>query len=227
VALTVPAVAVAVPLGDSEVAPSELVAPAGSAGGTGTTTNEVVPTDPTYPVPDVGVKTALRASVPTGRVAVVVVATPPLTVAEAPMSFPASSNCTVPVAAGLIVAVRVSEVPTNCGLAGEAVKTVVVEIGLTVKLNGPVEPEYPLPEVGVKTAVRASAPTGRAAVVVVATPLLTFTAAPMSFPASSNCTVPVAADGLMVAVNVSEVPNVCGLVGAAVNTVVVAMALTV
>ena len=39
-----------------------------------------------------------------------------------------------PVAAeGLTVAVRVSTVPENCGLCGEAPSTVVVGIGLTVK----------------------------------------------------------------------------------------------
>ena len=40
------------------------------------------------------------------------------------------SNCTVPGADGLTVAVRVTDVPDGCGLAGEALSVVVVAIGV-------------------------------------------------------------------------------------------------
>ena len=60
-------------------------------------------------------------------------ALPPLTVTGPPMSVVPTSNWTVPGAAdGVIVAVRVSWVPKNSGLGGEALSAVLVVIGLTV-----------------------------------------------------------------------------------------------
>jgi hypothetical protein len=92
-------------------------------------------------LPAVGVKTALRVSVPTGRVEVWTWATPELTVTGLPIGVEPFSNCTVPVAAaGLTVAVSVSLVPESCGLAGEAASVVVVGAAVTVKVVVPVEP---------------------------------------------------------------------------------------
>ena len=73
----------------------------------------------------------------------------------------------------------------------------------------------------VKTAFNVRLPTGRVAVVTDAAPPLTATGAPMSVDPFSNCTEPVAADGVMVAFSWTDVPNVVGLVGVAVNEVVV------
>ena len=108
----------------------------------GFTVNDAVPVEPPKPLPVVGVKTAVRLSVPTGSVEVVVWAVPPLTVTGLPMSAPLTSNWTVPGAAdGEIVAVSVSGVPNCCGLAGEAASAVVVEVtGFTVKDAVPVDP---------------------------------------------------------------------------------------
>ena len=72
--------------------------------------------------------TALSESVPTGRVDVTAVATPEVTVTGLPMSVVPTSNCTVPLAAGLTVAVSVTGVPDGCGLAGEADRVVVVGV---------------------------------------------------------------------------------------------------
>ena len=86
------------------------------------------------PFPTVGVKTAFRLSVPTGNVDVCTWAVPPLTVTGPPMSVVPTSNWTEPVADdGETVAVRVSWVPNSWGLAGEAVKVVVV--GTPVMVN--------------------------------------------------------------------------------------------
>ena len=80
-----------------------------------------------------GVNTALRLSVPTGRAVVDVAATPPVTVTGVPMSVVPTENCTVPVAAlGLTVAVKVTDVPPGWGLVGEAVSPVVVGMAVTV-----------------------------------------------------------------------------------------------
>ena len=78
-------------------------------------------------MPEDGVKTALKLSVPTGRVDVWVSAVPPLTVTGLPMSVVPTLNWTVPGAAdGEIVAVRVSRVPDYWGLGGETDSVVVV-----------------------------------------------------------------------------------------------------
>ena len=60
-------------------------------------------------------------------------------------------------------------------------------------------------------------PTGRAAVEVCALPETTVTALPMGVEPVSNCTVPLATEGLMVAVSVSVVPENSGLAGEAPN----------
>ena len=184
----------------------------------------VVPVDPAYPLPAVGVNTALRLSVPTGRVEVAVVATPPVTATGVPMSVVPTWNWTIPVAAlGATVAVRVTEVPAYWGLVGEAARLVEVVVnGLTVKLAVPVEPENPVPAVGVNTALRLSVPTGRVDVDVVAMPPATVTGLPMSVVPTSNWTVPVAT-GATVAFKVTEVPAYWGLVGVAIRVVVVAV----
>ena len=105
--------------------------------------------------------TALRLFVPEGNVEVWVCAVPALTVTGLPMSLPLSSNWTVPGAAdGDTVAVRVSCAPVGCGLGGDTDSAVVVLTALTVNEAVPVDAEKPLPVVGVKTAVRLSAPTG-------------------------------------------------------------------
>ncbi|MDR3663018.1 MAG: hypothetical protein P4L86_21965, partial [Mycobacterium sp.] len=98
------------------------------------------------------------------------VAVPLVTGCAPPMGFPLTENCTVPVAAeGETVAVSVSLVPTNCGLAGSTLEiVVVVGMAVTVKLVALAvcELAYPLPEVAVKAAVRLSGfPMGRALVV--------------------------------------------------------------
>ncbi len=70
--------------------------------------------------------TAFRLSVPTGSVDVCS-GPSPADVHGLPMSVVPTSNWTVPVAAdGETVAVRVTWVPELLGLAGEAVKVVVV-----------------------------------------------------------------------------------------------------
>ena len=110
--------------------------------GAGLTVKVAVPVEGPKPLPVAAVKTALRSSVPAGRVDVWVCAVPPLTVTGPPMSVVPTSNWTVPGAAeGVIVAVRVSWVPNSCGLAGEAVSVVEVEVtGFTVKVSVPVDP---------------------------------------------------------------------------------------
>ncbi len=107
----------------------------------GLTVNEAVPVEGEKPFPTVGVKTALKLSVPTGNVDVWTWAVPPLTVTGVPMSVVPTSNWTEPVADdGATVAVRVSWVPNSCGLAGEAVNVVVVGTPVTVNDAVPVDP---------------------------------------------------------------------------------------
>jgi hypothetical protein len=82
-----------------------------------------------------------------------------------------------------------------------------------------------LPAVEVKTAVSESgAPTGSAVVTSDAAPALTACGAPMSVLPLRNCTVPVivpASTDVTVALKVTEVPNVTGLLGDGVWSVVV------
>jgi hypothetical protein len=106
--------------------------------------NESVPVEPASLLPDPGVNTALRSSVPTGRAVVEVDAVPAETATGPPnrVGVPEPySNCTVPEAAGLTLAFNVSDVPTNCGLVGEAVSVVVVGVASISKVAVPVEPE--------------------------------------------------------------------------------------
>ena len=79
-----------------------------------------------------GVKTALKASVPTGNVLVDSCAVPPETLTGAPSATPPTSNWTVPEADGLTVAVSVTEVPAVWGLVGAAVSTVLVAFSVGV-----------------------------------------------------------------------------------------------
>ena len=86
-------------------------------------------------------KTALRLSVPAGRVDVWVCACPLVTVTRLPMSVVPTSNWTVPGAAdGVTVAVRVSWVPNSWGLAGDAFSVVGRCHGFTVNDSVPVDP---------------------------------------------------------------------------------------
>ena len=77
------------------------------------------------------------------------------------------------------------------------------------------------------SALSESVPTGNVEVCILAVPALTVTGLPMSLPLSSNWTVPVAADGEIVAVRVSFIPNCWGLAGVTVSVVVVGAAVTV
>jgi hypothetical protein len=70
----------------------------------------------------------------------VVVATPAITVTGDPIGVVPTSNCTVPDAVGLSVAVKVTEVPNSCGLAGDALREVIVGVsGFTVNVAKPVD----------------------------------------------------------------------------------------
>ncbi len=73
----------------------------------------------------------------------------------------------------------------------------------------------------VKTAFNVRVPTGRVDVLIEAVPPLTATGAPMAVEPFSNWTVPVAADGVIVALSWTDVPDVTGLDGMVVRTVVV------
>ncbi len=152
-----------------------------------------MPVEPAKSLPDAGVNTALRSSVPTGSAVVDVEAEPEETVTGVPISVGVPepySNWTVPCAADeATVAVRVTDVPANWGLAGVGVRVVVVGVPWMVKVSVPVEAAKPA-VVGVNTALRSSVPTGRVLVGKVATPPLVVTGAPRSDPPFSNCTVP-------------------------------------
>ena len=72
-----------------------------------------------------------------------------------------------------------------------------------------------------KTAFSVRLPTGRVEVVIEAVPPLTATGAPMAVEPFSNWTVPVAADGVTVALSWTDVPDVTGLDGTVARAVVV------
>src|SRR2546422_7421724 len=73
----------------------------------------------------VGVKTAVRLCDPTLRELVDIVAVPAVVLTAGPRLAPPSWNWTVPGAdGGVTVAVRLTGVPTSCGLAGVTVNTV-------------------------------------------------------------------------------------------------------
>ena len=78
-----------------------------------------MPVDPLNAEPALGVKTAFSVCAPTASVASVVAAVPPVTVTGEPMLVAPSSNCTVPEAVGLTVAVKV-EVRAHLLRAGRA-----------------------------------------------------------------------------------------------------------
>jgi hypothetical protein len=87
----------------------------------------------------------------------------------------------------------------------------------------PVEAAYP-GVVGVKTALRSSAPTGRAVVEVEAVPAVNATGLPSKVGVPdpySNWTEPSTPDVVTVAFSVTDVPANCGLVGEAVSVVMV------
>jgi len=72
----------------------------------------------------------------------------------------------------------------------------------------------------VNAAVSESVPTGKVVVAVEAVPPVTVTGLPMGVLPTSNWTVPVALDGVTVALNETEVPENCGLAGVGVFKVV-------
>ena len=72
-----------------------------------------------------------------------------------------------------------------------------------------------------KTALSTSTPAGSVLVAIVALPPLTATGLPMSVAPTLNCTLPVAADGVTVAVRVTAVPANWGETGVADKVVVV------
>lgn len=125
----------------------------------------------------------------------------------------------VPETNELTVAWSVTEVPTNCGLAGVGVpSTVVVDACVTVYEKGLlVEPAKVFPAVAVNTAVSESGlPTGSAVVTKEAAPALTVCGLPMGVLPLRNWTVPEmvpSASEVTVAPNVTEVPKVTGLLG--------------
>ena len=116
--------------------------------------------------------------------------------------------------AGAVVGLTDSAVVVPC--AGIALIT--YDRGADV--DGPNEAEL----VGVNTAVIECVAAESALVLVAAVPPATVTGEPMLVAPSLNWTVPAALDGLMVAVNVTDVPVFCGLTGVAASVVVVACA---
>jgi hypothetical protein len=104
------------------------------------------------------------------------------------------------------------------GAPGSVGALIVYETGVLV------DPSNAAPVVGVYTAVRESVPTGNAVVVSVAVPLVTGCALPTGAPPLSNWTVPGALTSVTFAVNVTDVPESCGLAGVGVSSVVVVVA---
>jgi hypothetical protein len=100
---------------------------------------ETDPVDPVYPLPAVGVNTAVIASVPTGSEEVA--SDDPITV---PNGDPFTSNWMEPeatAAGGLTAMAKLREVPTYCGLGSDGVRVTVVAVsGLMTKVVVPVEP---------------------------------------------------------------------------------------
>ena len=81
-----------------------------------------------------------------------------------------------------------------------------------------------------KTALNESVPGGSTVVARAAVPLVTVTGLPIDVGVPvpySNWTVPVAAEGLTVAVRVTELPEGCGLDGLSLSVVVVAVGVDV
>lgn len=138
-----------------------------------------------------------------------------------------SLNCTVPAAAaGEIIAVivmGVSSTTTDSGVVASAV-LVTVAPAITNVTAGDVDALYSVAVVGVNTAVSWRDPTANVVVVCVAVPLVRATAVPMLVAPSRNCTVPAAAVGVTVAVNVTVLPCTAGeAVEEALNIVLVAV----
>lgn len=175
----------------------------------------------------VGTKTAFSEREPTANVDVVPDAMPLLTGTRRPRFLVPSRNCTVPAAAaGVIVAVNVTGVPTVIGEAGEVVNVVLVAVAvagvLVTKANcGDVDGAKAVGSVGVNTAVSWCGPIASSDVVPDATPLPTITGLPRSVAPSLNCTVPTAVAGVTVAVSVTGVFWATGEGGEAASVVVV------
>ena len=150
----------------------------------------------------------------------VTAAVPLATVTGEPTLVAPTLNWTVPVEAGLTVAMSVSGVPTNRGPVGETVRSVLVGIRVTVNEMVSEEAAYTPVLVGEKVAVSASVPTGRALVEVEAAPPLTVTGPPMGVVPTSNWTVPATPD-VTAALRVTDVSNGWGLACVVVRAVVV------
>ena len=172
----------------------------------------------------VGMNFAVSECVATVNALVVRLAVPPETVAAAPRFAAPSRNCTVPTAElGVIVAVRVLDVPTTTGLAGVTTSAVVVVTAAeltTYETAADVELVKAVLSVGVNFAVSEWVAAVRAVDVNVATPAATLAGAPKVAAPSKNCTVPAAA-GDTVALSCAEVPAVTGLAGVTARAVVV------
>jgi hypothetical protein len=135
------------------------------------------------------------------------VATPDAS-AAVPITAPLSKNCTLPVAAeGVTVAVNVTACPTVEGFALEASAT---EEAACIFSASAAEVAPALDESPPYVAVIECVPLAKAEVENVATPDASVTL-PIAAPLSKNCTVPVAAEGVTVAVNVTACPTVKGL----------------
>ena len=160
------------------------------------------------------------------------VAVPLLTVTALPKGVVPFMNCTDPAAVeGVTDAVNVTDVPAVVGLAGLAVRVVVVATGpppvaaSTSKLSArEVEPPNVLGLLDANTAVIECVSTVRFDVVKLAVPPVTVAALPSMVVPSMNCTEPGAVVGATVAVNVTDVPTVTGPPGFAEIAVVVPVA---
>jgi hypothetical protein len=160
------------------------------------------------------VNTAVSWWDPTVKVVVVCDAVPLATATASPILVAPSLNCTVPAAViGETVAARTTELPWTGGVAVEDALSVVLVGAAPETVNGTggdVDGPYSFGFVGVNTAVNWCDPTDSVDVDVDAVPLLTATRSPMLVLPSLNCIVPVAADGLSVAVSVTVLPWVTG-----------------
>jgi hypothetical protein len=139
-----------------------------------------------------------------------------------------SKNFTVPAAVlGVTVALRVTTVPEATGLAGVTSRAVVVVVAgeVTVKLDVlDVDWVYAVASVGVNFAESECTPPVIAEVVSDAVPPDTATALPKAEAPSKNWTDPAAAEGVNVALSVTDVPSATGLAGVTLSAVVVVVA---
>ncbi|MDQ2881226.1 MAG: hypothetical protein M3Y48_08280 [Actinomycetota bacterium] len=160
----------------------------------------------------VGVNTAFNWWDPTANVDVDVAAVPLLTATGSPILVLPSLNCIMPVAAaGLSVAVSVNGLPCVTGDAAEVLTVTFVGVAPVMEKGsaGDVDGAKRDGSVAVNTALSWCVPTVNVDVVCMALPSLTITGSPMLALPSWNCTVPVAAAGVTVAVIINGVP--CGI----------------